>query len=80
MPDEQAWHGEVHIHCSQGCRKGDCAGKAAGITPGDLGLLSWQHDRGSRKATRAQGRSQQKSAEGIVVAQAAKAGTNWSGA
>jgi hypothetical protein len=45
---------------SRGRRLGDCAWKAAGITPGDLGLLSWQHDWGSREATRAQGRSQQR--------------------
>ena len=39
-------------------RSGNCAWKAAEITPGDLGLLSWQRDKGSRKATREQGRIQ----------------------
>ena len=45
---------------SRGSRSGDCAWKAAGITPGDLGLWSWQHDWESREAIRAQGRSQQR--------------------
>ena len=55
---------------SRGRRSGNGAWKAAGITPGDLHLLSSEHDWGSSNAPRAQaevsrGRSSRAGDEGL---------------
>lgn len=73
--DEQALHCEVHIHQEPRRRLSDCAWKAAGITPGDLFCVVATRLRKSRGNLTAG----QKSAEGVIVAQAMKARTNWSG-
>ena len=73
--DEQALHCEVHIHQEPKRRLSDCAWKAAGITPGDLTCVAATRLRESRGNLSAG----QKSAEGVLVAQAIKARTNWSG-
>jgi len=74
-PDEQALHCKVHTHQGPRRRSGDCAWKAAGITPGDLTCCRDSTTEGAERRTE----RRQKSAEGVVVAQAMKARTNWSG-
>jgi hypothetical protein len=67
--DEQALHCEVHIHQEPRRRLSDCAWKAAGITPGGLFCVAERRLREPRGNLTAG----QKSAEGVVVAQAMKA-------